>query len=246
MVAVAGQELVVGRFASLGASADLVAGEVELAGAEAGVLEVAPERAGGCAQDVPVVRVAVDRLERNVEPVDDVAGRIDPRRNASSSPPANGRSSTSGPDLVEPGEMSRRSGSAPASASWMRRSPRPASAGVERRVVVVLDVLPERDQEAVALVRPARKLAHRPGYRKPRVAEQRRELELLLHPVTPPGPRERDRHPGDDGSRREVDEDVRQIAQDDRPLHRQTEVERDSAGSFDCFSHSVGSTTCRG
>ena len=193
-----------------------------------------------------MVRVAVDRLERNVEPVDDVTGRVDPATERFQLAAREREILHERSDLVEPGEMVEALGVGSGERVVDEAQPAAGLGRVERRVVVVLDVLPERDQEAVALVRPARKLTHRPGYRKPRVAEQRRELELLLHPVTPPGPRERDRHPGDDGSRREVNEDVRQIAQDDRPLYRQTEVERDSAGSFDCFSHSVGSTTCRG
>ena len=245
--AVAGEELVVGGLASLGPRAELVAREVELTRAEADVLEVTPERSRRRAHDVSVVRVAVNRLQRDVEAVDDLPRRAEPAAEGLELAAAERQRLGHALDLVEAGEVLEPRGIDVRERVVDPAERLPGRGGVELGLPVVLHEVPQRDEEAVPFVRPGRNVAGR-GRRRGRPASCSRggELELLLDPLPPSRARERHGHAGDDGARREVDEHVRQVAQDDRLLHAQAELARDLDRSFHRPVHSVGSTTCRG
>ena len=70
----------------------------------------------------------MDRLERDVEVVDDLPRRVDTAAECLELSACEREILHERPDLVEPGEVVEAGVSATASASWMRRSPRPASA----------------------------------------------------------------------------------------------------------------------
>ena len=108
----------------------------------------------------------------------------------------------------------------------MERSGRPAGGlGIEACRIVV-DVLPERDEQPAALDRFRIHLVARRHDRRAGGGEKDGESKLLLEPRPRTKARERERDAGDDRGGGEVDEDVRCIAQNPLIVHRQATIPR--------------------
>ena len=189
------------------------AGEVVLARTAADVLEVGPERPLGGPEDVAQVRVAVDR--RAVEREQMIGEGAQLRELG-----CRGQHVEHVQDLAEP--VARRQLAVVLGERVVELAQRAAGQhGIGPRRIVV-DEPPERDQLAVALVRPRIDVVRGRRDRRARSREELRRAHLGVRPRAAAERAERQLYADDDRRGLQVDEDVREIPHDARPVGRQS------------------------
>jgi hypothetical protein len=244
--AVSREQVVVLRLAPPSPGTDLIAGNIELAGAETHVFEVIPERAGWGAQSVPQVCISVDGLEGHIELRDAQCGGVQTFVEDMSLRWSEIEPGDEHRDLVEPGEVIEPGASAFVEELVDLPQRQTRAPGVERTVRIVFDELPERDKEAVVLVRPRIHQGRRTDNPCTRVREECRQFEFAFDPCAATNAREGHRHAGDHGRRPQMNENIGQIPKQTWLMDRQSARATNGNGRCDCSTHALRSNTCHG